>query len=179
MGTGEAQNHSRTKPVDSCARWCAIKPDGSFSWDETNIKSSLSQEELGNVDWMRDVIQGRVLGAQICPLIFDTSQLDAPDTVRFRTLSFFSELLEDSEGTSRYKALTPDQRQIIAVGTRDLYIAEAAGLLQQPEKVILQGMVDLVDQDLGVTRLGGLNISFYPSKEFSITKFIENLDERI
>lgn len=125
------------------------------------------------------MIQGGVLSGRVCPLIFDTSSLDAPETLRFRTLSFFSQLLEDSNGISRYKALTPDQQKIIGVGTRDLYIAEAAGLLQQPEKVILQGMVDLVDQDLGVTPLGGLNISFYPSKEFSITKFIENLDEKI
>ncbi|KAI8665482.1 hypothetical protein NCS56_00984300 [Fusarium sp. Ph1] len=179
MGAGEVQNHSRTKPVDSCARWCAIKPDGSFSWDETKIKSSLSQEELGNLDWMRDVIQGGVLSARVCPLIFGTSLLDAPETVRFRTLSFFSELLEDPNGASRHKTLTPVQRKIIAVGTRDLYIAEAKGLLQQPEKVVLQGMVDLVDQDLGVTQLGGLNISFFPSKEFSVIKFIENLDEKI
>ncbi|KAI8716630.1 hypothetical protein NCS52_00957200 [Fusarium sp. LHS14.1] len=178
-GTGEAQKEPITQPVVSCARWCEINTDGSFLWDETKIKSSLSQEELENANLMRDVIQGRVLSGQVCPLIFDHSLLDAPETVRFRSMPFFSQLLEGPHGASRYKALTPNQHKTIAIGIRDLYIAEAAGLLQQPEKVILRGMVDLVDQDLGATQLGGLSISFYPSKEFSITKFIENLDEKI
>ncbi|RSL43162.1 hypothetical protein CEP54_015194 [Fusarium duplospermum] len=177
--TDEAQNQSKTKAASSCARWCEIKPDGTFSLDETKIKSSLSQEELENVNRMHDVLQGRVLSGQICPLIFDTSLPDAPETVRLRTLSFFSELLEDLQGVSKYQALTPGQRKIIAVGIRDLYIAEAAGMLQQPEKVILQGMIGLIDEDLGVRQLGGLNISYYPSNEFSITKFVENLDEKI
>ncbi|RMJ08174.1 hypothetical protein CDV36_012215 [Fusarium kuroshium] len=177
--TDEPRNLSRSNPGGSCARFCGIKPDGTFSLDETKIKSSLSQEESENINWMRDVIQGRVHSGRVCPLIFDTSLPDAPDTVRFRTLSFFSELLGDPHGVSKYQSLTEDQRKIIAVGARDLYVAEAAGLLKQPEEAILQGMVDLVDQDVGVTQLGGLNISFYPSKEFSITKFIENLDEKI
>ncbi|KAJ4318024.1 hypothetical protein N0V84_007078 [Fusarium piperis] len=128
---------------------------------------------------MQDVIQGSVLSARVCPLVFDTSVSDAPETVRLRTLSFFSELLESPDGVSKYQSSTLDQRKIIAVGIRDLYIAEAAGLLQQEDKAILQGMVGLIDQDLGVTQFGGLNVSFYPSKEFSITKFIENLDEKI
>ncbi|KAL2679000.1 hypothetical protein Neosp_009755 [[Neocosmospora] mangrovei] len=177
--TGKVQNEPRTQTVASCARWCEIEPDGSFSWDETKIKSSHSQEKLKKADWMRDVIQGRVLSGRVCPLIFDHSLPDAPETIRFRTLSFFSELVENSNGASQYKALTPNQHKIIAIGIRDLYMAEAAGLLQQPEKIILQGMVDLVDQDLGAMQFGGLSISFYPSKEFSITKFIENLDEKI
>lgn len=128
---------------------------------------------------MRDVIQGGVLSARVCPLIFETCIPAAPETVRFRTLSFFSELLDGPDGVSKYRSLTPHQRKVIAVGTRDLYIAEATGLLQQPDKDILQGMVDLIDHDVGVTQLGGLNVSFCPSKEFSITKFIEDLDEKM
>ncbi|KAM0430126.1 hypothetical protein ACHAPT_006133 [Fusarium lateritium] len=128
---------------------------------------------------MLDVIQGRVLNARLYPLIFDTSLPDAPDVVRFRTLSYFSGLLEDPDGAFEYLSLTLDQRRTVAVGTRDLYIAESAGLLHQQEKRILQGIVDLVDQDLGVLQLGGVRLSFYPSKEFNITKFIEDLDEKV
>ncbi|KAM0429250.1 hypothetical protein ACHAPT_006464 [Fusarium lateritium] len=165
--------------MKTCARWCKIRPDGTCSWDETKIKSSLSQDELENAGWKREVIEGRVLSARVYPLIFTVPKPDAPDLVRFRTLSYFSELVGDPDGISPYQSLSLNQRRIVAVGIRDLYIAEAAGLLSQPEKDILQGMVNIIDQDPEELQLGGLRLSFHPSMEFSIIKFIENLNKKI
>ncbi|KAH6873799.1 hypothetical protein B0T10DRAFT_553070 [Thelonectria olida] len=162
-----------------CAKWCKVHPDGTYQVDETKINLSSSQSEGKDSAWMRHVIQGDILDARVYPLIFETSPSDAPDVLLFRTLSYWTRILDYADGTSNYRDLTIEQKRIVAVGVRDLYIAEMAGLLGETEKDLLQKMVQLIDQGLEELQLGGLCLSFHPSNTFSMIRFIENLDDKV
>ncbi|KAI5458306.1 hypothetical protein BGZ63DRAFT_61370 [Mariannaea sp. PMI_226] len=164
---------------EACAKWCKLQQDGTSWLDETKIKSMLSPKDLQDINWMGNVIRGRVLNARVYPLIFETTLPDAPDVVRFRTLSFFVELLRDSGSGSKYAYLTSEQQRVVAVGVRDLYIADLAGLLSVSEKSILRGMVNIITSSSDEQDFGGLSISPHLSKSRPIVKFIENLDDKI
>jgi hypothetical protein len=66
---------------------------------------------------------------------------------------------------------------LVAVGVRDLFLAERHGLLDERENRILDGMVHLLDETLGCVHAVDMNISFHPSANFKVVKVIENLDE--
>lgn len=162
-----------------CGKWCTIDPDGTCHLDETRIKSFLSQTQHEDSPWMRRVLRGEVLDATVYPLIFEIASSDAPDTLRLRSLPYFMEMLEDAHGTQKYRGLTPEKRKIVAVGVRDLFIADLSGLLSEAERDILQGMVKIIDEALEEVHMRGLGLSFHPSSIANNVKFVEDLDEKV
>ncbi|KPM42108.1 hypothetical protein AK830_g4446 [Neonectria ditissima] len=126
---------------------------------------------------MRHVVQGRGLSAKVHPLIFRNTPPDTSSPVNLRTLSFLTALVADAvEGGSQYRMLTHHQKRSVAVGVRDLYIAESHHLLDENEKHTLAQMLHIVDESLDTLQTGGMTVSFYPSKNFTIMKFIQDLD---
>lgn len=173
-------NSEQIASEDTCAEWCSIQQDGKVLLDKARIKCCLPESERDDSALMRDVVQGRTLGAKVYPLVFKTAQPEAPDTVRLRTLPYFANLVADAaDGGSQYQSLSNNEKKTVAVGVRDLYIAESAGLLNRRETETLEKMVQTVDDGLETRQTGGMTISFHPSRNFSIMKFIENLDDKL
>ncbi|KAH7124846.1 hypothetical protein B0J13DRAFT_511141 [Dactylonectria estremocensis] len=173
--------HDQWSAVETtCAEWCSIQQDGKVLLDDTRIKCFLPQSQREDSALMREVVQGRILSAKVYPLIFQNAQRDALDTVKLRTLPYFMALAAgDADGGSQYQSLTPEQRKIVAVGVRDLYIAGSTDLLSEQQMSTLEKMLQTLDDGLETQQIGGMTVSFYPSRTFSIMKFIEDLDEKV
>jgi hypothetical protein len=163
-----------------CAKWCRVLDDGSYQWDLTKLKCLLSPDECNDLLLVRNLVHGTIVSAQVYPLIFETSSEEDNEMVQLRSLSFFNQLLADAEnGVSRYQSLSDEQKLIVAVGVRDLFLGAWHGLLNEQEKHILDGMVKMLDETVGCFEAMGMNISFCPSANFKVVKFIEALDDTV
>lgn len=176
-----SENHAGSQPASGAlARWCTIQPDGECVLDGENISSQVSETDAKDSAFMRDVVHGRILNAKVYPLIFETADGSALDVVRLRSLAYFAELVAGLEaGYAAYSSLSLEQKKIIAVGVRDLFIADLHKLLDEREVDILKGMVELVDDGIDESQVMGMAVSFYPSANRTIVKFIEDLDAKI
>jgi hypothetical protein len=164
----------------ACAGWCRVLDDNSYQWDDTKVKCFLSQEERNDLLLVRNLVHGTIVSAQMYPLIFETSTEEDNELVRLRSLSFFEQLLADGENDeSKYRSLSSDQKRIVAVGVRDLFLGAWHGVLNERKKRILDGMVKMLDEKVGCTQARGMNISFHPSANFKVVKLIEALDEAV
>ena len=177
----DQHRNTRVKTVcleDECARWC-FRGDPCVI-DETKIKCLLSPDERNDSTLMRNLVHGKELSSKLHPLVFDTAECDAPDAVRLRSLPYFSQLQADStEGKSQYQSLTHEQKLIVAVGVRDLFFALSNGSLGEHERCILDGMVWILHDPLESVRVSGMTVSFHPSANFKVIKFIEALDDKL
>jgi hypothetical protein len=162
----------------TCARWCRVLEDGSYSWDMNNLKCFLAQEERDDRLLVRNIIHGTILSGQVHPLIFDAASEHDHEMVRLRSVPFLEQLLADErKGVPTYPSLSDEQKSLVAVGVRDLFLAKRHGFLDEREKRILDGMVGLLDETLGCVHAVDMNISFHPSTNFTVVKVIENLDD--
>lgn len=160
------------------AKWCCVLEDGSSQWDNTKIKSFLSQDERRDAALVRKLVNGKVMSGKMHPLIFETSTDEDDEMVRLRSIPYFEQLLADGkDGISKYRSLSSDQKRIVAVGVRDLFLGAWHGLLDERDKSILDSMVEILDETVGCDQVGGMNISFHPSANFKMVKLIEGLDD--
>jgi len=183
---GAAKDEGSLSPIDSdrwsvveapCAKWCSVLEDGSSQWDNTKLKNFLSQEERDDPALGRKLIHGTVVSGKLHPLIFQASTDEDDVKVYLRSMTFFQQLLAGGEnGLSKYRSLSSDQKRIVAVGVRDLFLGEWHGVLDDCEKRVLDGMAKVLDETVGCCQLRGMNISFHPSANFKVVKLIEGLD---
>jgi hypothetical protein len=183
---GMGKDEGNLSPIDSdrwsvveapCAKWCSVLEDGSSQWDNKKIKNFLSQDELDDPALLSKLVHGTVVGGKLHPLIFEASTDEDDERIRLRSTTFFQQLLADGEnGLSKYRSLNSDQKRIVAVGVRDLFLGKWHGVLDECEKRVLDGMVNVLDEAVGCCQLGGMNISFHPSANFKVVKLIEGLD---
>lgn len=144
------------------------------------IKCFLIEEELNDPTIIGRLLSGTVITGRVHPLIFQTLSAMDSDTVRLRSLPFLRELQTDeTRGLARYKSLTTEQKRIVAVGVRDLYLAAWRGLLNDSERKLLDSLVGIVDETVGRVQAQGINISFHPSANFKVVKLIESLDDTV
>lgn len=173
-----------------CARWCEVlSGDGKICearWDSAKIKCFLSGGELADTARMRRLIGGTAdtvqLASKFHPLIFDHAM--AEPGCELRSLPFFQALTTADDGgdaTHRYATATADEKRILALGVRDLYLAAVSGLLDEHEKGLLNRLVDIVDESLavGCVEVDGVTVSFHPSANFKSLRFIEGLDAKL
>lgn len=164
-----------TYPSPQCARWCGPNDQ----WDETKIKCFLSEQELSDPESMRRLMNGTdiAFASRFHPLIFDQVPAGS-STVRLRSLPFLGALAFGEPGALReYKSLyDDDQKRLVGLAVRDLFLASMRGLLDEDEKQVLKKLVGVVDDTVGCTAFGGMTISFYPSASFKMVKFVDGLD---
>jgi hypothetical protein len=171
---------AKEKAEPACAKWCRVLDDGRYQWDHTKLKCLLPQDERNDPLLVRNLVHGNVLSAQVHPLIFETSSEEDNEMVRLRSLSFFDQLLADVEnGMSKYRSLSNEQKRVVAVGIRDLFLGAWHGMLNEQEKRILEGMVKMLDETVGCIQAMGINISFHPSANFKAVKLVEGLGDRV
>ena len=118
------------------------------------------------------------MSGKVHPLIFESSTEEDSDTVRLRSLPFFEELLAD-RSQSKYLSLNLDMRRIVGLGVRDLFLASWHGYLNDRETHILNEIVKILDESVACTQVKGMKVSFHPTANFKVVKFIEPLDERL
>jgi hypothetical protein len=79
------------------------------------------------------------------------------EMVRLRSLSF-NQLLADAENVlSKYRSLSDEQKLILAVGVRALFLGAWHGILNEQEKRILDSMVEMLDETVGCIQAMGMN----------------------
>jgi hypothetical protein len=163
------------------AKWCQILKDGNCWWDNSKIKCFMSQDELSDELLMRNLVQGTVMSSKMHPLIFEKSSRTDNKMVQLRSLSFFNELLTESEDkvARKYLSLSIDEKRVVALGVRDLFLAEWIGILNNDEKHILCGMTEILDDSVRNIQVMGMGISFHPSTNFKAVRLIEALDDII
>lgn len=127
---------------------------------------------------MREILFGMTLNAQVYPLVFEDVDASAPDVVRFRSLPFFRELLASASSDEDFEALSETQKEILAIGIRDLSIADCSGLLMHEEQDILRGMIQIVKTISETLDIQGMDVSFHPSTTHTMPRFIEDLDKK-
>lgn len=131
----------------TCAKWCRVLNDGRYQLDLTKLKCLLSQDERNDTLLVRNLVHGTIVSAQVHPLIFETSSEEDEEMVRLRSLPFFDQLLADAENSmSNYRSLNDEQKLIVAVGVRDLFLGAWHGMLTEQGKRILDGMVKILDE---------------------------------
>ncbi|KAK5659606.1 hypothetical protein OQA88_810 [Cercophora sp. LCS_1] len=157
------------------ARWCQISPGGSTHWDETKIKNLLSEEELDDTPRMHALLSGKdgVLNSRLHPLILDNEALEGD--ARLRSLPFLRALLNDKSAAEEYQALDIEKKRIVALSVRDLYLAFMADLLDNEEKNLLRAVANILDESIGHTTIDNMTVSFHPSANFKVLKFIQDL----
>ncbi|GAB1316685.1 Prolyl 4-hydroxylase alpha subunit Fe(2+) 2OG dioxygenase domain-containing protein [Madurella fahalii] len=174
-----------------CARWCQVlsqedNETHDVQWDSTKIKCFLSQEDLDDTARMRRLVGGTAdtvkLASKFHPLVFEHSI--AGSGCELRSLPFFEALTadgDDGDASRRYRTATADEKRIVALGVRDLYLAAMHGLLDKHEKGLLNRLVNVVDESLtvGCTEVDGMMVSFHPSAAFRTLRFIERLDTKL
>lgn len=174
-----ASNETRRVPTWPCAKWCTFGEDGPYHIDETRVKHQLSQDQLNDHIFMREMMYGLKLHAKVYPLVFENVDAGAPDIVRFRSLSFFRELLASADRDKDFEALSEAHKEILAIGIRDLSIADCSGLLKQEEQDVLRGMIQVVKATSETLDISGMNISFHPSTTYMMPRFVEDLDKKM
>jgi hypothetical protein len=163
-----------------CARWCFMSNDGNYQWDDTKLKCLLSEKDRTNQSLLRKFILGTAASSQFYPLIFDISTAEDDEMVWLRSQPFFEQLIADKEdGEHKYRSLSDEQKRIVALGVRDLYLAVWQGLLKEQEKQVLDGMVKLLDESTGFIQACGMDISFHPSANFKVLKFLQDVGEAV
>ncbi|KAL2816474.1 hypothetical protein BJX63DRAFT_387417 [Aspergillus granulosus] len=180
---GEEQNkpqHVLRESRQTCAKWCSLFSDGSYAIDEHIIQNTLTPETRNEPQFLRDIVSGRATGGRVWPLIFEQASVDDEESVWFRSLPYFEELIGDGEaGKERYRNSGQHRKWITAVGVRDLYLAAWKGHADEREKRTLDGILDVIEQDVETTSIEGMEVSCSPSASHKVLKFIENLDQRI
>ncbi|KAK3369841.1 hypothetical protein B0H63DRAFT_485633 [Podospora didyma] len=189
-------NHKRqrrapsTEAAEWCARWCLLpsttthRPASKVEWDNTKLKCFLPSEELDDEDFMRHLVNGTDVrrAAQFYPLIFDEPGPPASQNVWLRSLPFLRQLVQanenekDGDVLAAYRSSSPEQRRLTGLGLRDLYFAATHNLLREEDKKLLEEVVNSVDEAAGCTQIQGMTVSFYPSANFKMLKFVEGLD---
>ncbi|KAK0754478.1 hypothetical protein B0T18DRAFT_37658 [Schizothecium vesticola] len=172
-----ANNHG----LSNTARWCSLNPnsDGLF-WDESRVKSFLSDKDLGDSTKLRGLLQGTdvSLASRCHPLLFD-DEASTSETAKIRSLPFLRRL-SDGDGLEMYRTWGVAKKRIVSLAVRDLYLAAMAGSLDPAEQELLKRVVDIVDDSLevGCVEVDGMTLSFYPSAAFKTVKFVEDLDTK-
>ena len=157
-----------------CARWSRVLPNGSYELDGGKLRCLLSRDERDDRLLVRNVIHGTILSARVYPLIFDEEGTADEPMVRLRSLGFFRRLLADKErGVEMYAGLSDEEKVIVAVGVRDLYLASERGLSSEEEIGLLRGMMGMLDETVGCIEAMGMNISFHPSGNFTAMKLLD------
>ncbi|KAK4446747.1 hypothetical protein QBC34DRAFT_355942 [Podospora aff. communis PSN243] len=172
------------------ARWCAVNAlhnndaphQASVSWDEIKINCFLSDEERGDVASMRRLVEGTDVeyASKFHPLIFDSSL--GSQSREIRSLPFFRMLTKHDSGVlDEYRGWSADKKRILSLGVRDLYLASMKGLLDEEERSILTKLVEIIEEpSVGEFAIvEGMAVSFYPSANFKMIKFIEDIDTKL
>jgi len=171
------------------ARWCSVEhPDADaghrsgVSWDAEKIKCFLSEEQRNEAALVQSLTDGTDLtfASKLHPLIFDVDS--GPESVALRSLPFLRRLVSNSDGAlDEYRGWSMDKKRIVALGVRDLYLANTSGLLNEDENGLLAKFVDIIEEPLAGESVvvEGMEVSFYPSASFKTVKFIEDLDSKL
>ncbi|KID77521.1 uncharacterized protein G6M90_00g096470 [Metarhizium brunneum] len=99
----------------------------------------------------------------------------------WQSIAFFHEVIANApHASSKYSSLNDEQKLILALGARNLFLATCrSGSARETDKTILERMVDLLDGDKDPAFVGGLSVSFYPSRGYTVLKYIEDLDRKV
>ncbi|KHN94626.1 uncharacterized protein MAM_07532 [Metarhizium album ARSEF 1941] len=108
-----------------------------------------------------------------------SSSLD-PDS-HWQSVAFFHEVIAGApHAESKYASLNAEQKLILALGARNLFLAACrSGSARDTDKEILGTLVDILDGDEDPAFVGGMGVSFYPSRGRSMLKYIEDLDRKV
>ncbi|KAG8421832.1 hypothetical protein J3458_003674 [Metarhizium acridum] len=103
-----------------------------------------------------------------------------PDS-HWQSIAFFHEVIANAPHASlKYSSLNDEQKLILALGARNLFLATCrSGSARETDKKILERMIDLLDGDQDPAFVGGLSVSFYPSRGYTVLKYIEDLDNKV
>lgn len=110
-----------------CAKWCHISEDGMVELSR-KLKCLLLPGERYDSKLMRELVRGSVVTERLHPLIFEASVEGESETVQFRSIQFFEQLVADAaDGISdKYQSLSAKQKRIVGVGVRDLFLASSS-----------------------------------------------------
>ncbi|TWU77577.1 hypothetical protein ED733_007721 [Metarhizium rileyi] len=99
----------------------------------------------------------------------------------WQSIAFFHEVIADApHASSKYASLNPEQKLILALGARNLSLATCrSGSAGEKDKKILERVVGILDADEDPTLVGGMSVSFYPSRRYSMLKYIADLDGKV
>ncbi|KAH7118438.1 hypothetical protein EDB81DRAFT_848140 [Dactylonectria macrodidyma] len=162
------------------AKWCGLLKDGIYVWDKTMIKCFLTDQERQDPVMVGRLLSETTISGRLHPLIFQTSSATDSDTVRLRSLPFLRHMQTDgASGLAHYKSLATEQKRIVAVGVRDLYLAAWRGLLNESDRKLLDSLVSTLDETVVCVHARGMEISFHPSADFKVVKLIESLDDTV
>ena len=150
------------------------------SFNKSNIKCFLSKEQKDSIP---EILRGEKLSSQIYPLLFDfNNDKENNKNVFYRSIPFLKSLLEEKNGNeeekkeekenNNYNSLSHDLQKIVHVGLRDLYFASLFGLLSENENEMLIQLTNIVE-DFDSFEVEGLSISYYPSKNHKVLKYID------
>ena len=88
------------------------------------IKNFLSQDELDDSELLRKLVHGTVLSGKLHPLISEASTDEDDGKIHLRSM-IFQQLLADGENCLyKYRLPDSDQKRIVAVGVRDLFLGK-------------------------------------------------------
>ncbi|KAL4911435.1 hypothetical protein BDW74DRAFT_8349 [Aspergillus multicolor] len=173
---GHVEETDRSNPW---ARWCSVWDDDTYVIDETRVRNLLPKisEDKPSIEIMSDIVSGMVISGQVHPLIFEDGEVES---VRLRSLAFFSELVHDVEkGKETYQALSAEKKRTVSVGVRDLYLATWQGHADDREGRLLKGMIKVIDGFIETSQAQGMELSYCPSASLRASKFVEDLDRQI
>lgn len=103
-----------------------------------------------------------------------------PDS-HWQSVAFFHEVIADApHASAKYALLNAEQKLILALGVRNLFLATCrSGSARETDRQILDRMVDILDEDENLAFVGGMSVSFYPSRSHAVLKYVEDLDKKV
>jgi hypothetical protein len=148
-------------------RFVSIKGD-SFVWDDKKLQ--VPETHRNDKYMLQNIFHGYIVRGDYYPLIYEHKE----GLTRFRSIEFYKEVLRTPDS---YEKLFPQNRHSCHLGLRDLYYASIQGYLDSHENDLLNNMSKKVDDD-PILMIDGYNVSFYPSKNYKVVKFVstDNMD---
>lgn len=111
----------------------------------------------------KNIINGSILSGKIYPLIYDNESL--------RSKNFYKKIIANR---IIYDLLSFEDKLVIGVGVRDLYIASSLDLLDNEMEKILLDLTEIIEPNL--IKYKDLLLSSNPSKNYKIVKYISKDD---
>lgn len=118
-----------------------------------------------------NVFNGKIISNFIYPLIYE-NECDVPE-INYRSLDFYNKVLNDP---TLYTKLSSYYKTYFAVGIRDLFVASDMNILTDNEKKILKEIINIIDEDIIICTINGLNVTPYPSASNLMSRYIEDVN---
>ncbi|KAG6005699.1 hypothetical protein E4U21_007763 [Claviceps maximensis] len=113
----------------------------------------------------------------------DSSQQEAPS--RWRAILSFHDMIKDpASAGQKFKAMDAEQKLIIALGVRNLFLATSTskdGTVRDRDRQILEHMQRMVGDvaDPAIMKDSGLRVSFFPCSRYTKLRHFQDLDVKI